>query len=109
MIVRMTLDEARKKALTPEEIEMLKRAAENEPTPDEDCPEYSIEEMREMKRLPKQTDGNAAPVSGGSGKSKGTRKGLYRRSQPYDRKCAQRSRGCQKGTLISTGHRYTVH
>ena len=55
MIVRMTLDEARKKALTPEEIEMLKRAAENEPTPDEDCPEYSIEEMREMKRLPRRS------------------------------------------------------
>ena len=51
MIIKRTWEEAKNTPLTPEEIELLKKANETEPTPDEDCPAYSLEELKEMKRL----------------------------------------------------------
>lgn len=30
---------------------MLRKAAEKEPEPDEDCPAYSLEELKKMKKL----------------------------------------------------------
>ena len=50
MIIRKTSEDL-KKPLTKEQIAELESLKDIEPTPDEDCPAYSLEELKEMKRL----------------------------------------------------------
>ena len=50
MIVRTTLKEVMSRPLTEEQTAQLKALEDIEPVPDEDCPAYSYEELKEMKR-----------------------------------------------------------
>ena len=51
MLVTKTLDEVMSKPLTEEQQKMLDEMTKKPITADEDCPEYSFEELMEMKRL----------------------------------------------------------
>ena len=50
-IIRMTAEELRNRPFTEEEKEMLKRLAEIEPTPDDELPELTEEQLKEFKTL----------------------------------------------------------
>lgn len=50
-IVRMTMEDIKKTSLTDEEVEMLKQAAKEEPVIDDDCPSYSIEDMKRLMKV----------------------------------------------------------
>ncbi len=50
MIVKTTLKDVMSQPLTEEQKKMLD-ALDGDPVPDEDCPAYSYEELKEMKRL----------------------------------------------------------
>ena len=51
MIVRTILNEVMSKPLTEEQLKMLEALKDIEPEPDDDCPAYSYEELKEMKKL----------------------------------------------------------
>ena len=50
-IVRISAEELRNKPKTPEQLARLKRLAESEPTPDEELPEMTDEQLQEFKTL----------------------------------------------------------
>ncbi|MBR5087931.1 MAG: hypothetical protein IK093_00735 [Ruminiclostridium sp.] len=50
-IVRISAEELKNTPLTDEEKEMMKRLEEIEPTPDEELPELTLEQLKEFKKL----------------------------------------------------------
>ena len=75
MIVRKEIDPTQ--SLTPSQIEMLHNLESRPISPDEDCPELTMEQLTQFRRI-----SAASPQTG-----KGPRQGIYFRSQSNPRKC----------------------